>query len=227
VVYTSRNSILVIACTHIPFEHRHFLDFALEIYQRVKCDRVIHLGDLVDNHAISYHEHDPDGKSPADEMAEADKHLKKWFKVFPNLELCLGNHDRMADRKSKTVGLPSRVFKSFRDIWQLPSRWETAYSFEHYGVRFQHGTGYSGDNANIKAASYNRQSTAIGHIHHICTMGYTASEKDCIFGMAVGCGIDRNKYAFAYEKDFPRKPLLGCGVVTDNGEFAQVFKMKI
>ncbi len=109
----------------------------------------------------------------------------------------------------------------------MPTGWRTGFSFELNGVRFIHGTGYSGDNAHMKAAAYNRQSTVIGHIHHLCTMGYTASHKDCIFGMASGCGIDRKTYSFAYERDFPKKPLIGCGVVTDRGKYAQVFKMEI
>jgi len=224
---THSDHILVIGDTHLPFCIDGYLDFCLDIQKRVKCGTVVHIGDLVDNHAISYHEHDPDGKSPKEEMEEADKHLARWFKAFPKVKVCLGNHDRMADRKSKTVGLPSRVFKSFKDIWQLPQGWETAYSWEIDGVRYQHGTGYSGDTSHMKAASFNRQSTVIGHLHTLCQAGYTASEKDCIFGMAVGCGIDRNKYAFAYERDFPRKPVISCGVVTDKGRYCQTFKMEI
>ena len=104
-----RNSILVIADCHIPFEQPGYLEFCLEIYNRCKCDIVVHIGDLVDNHAISYHEHDPDGWSPANEMKEVDNHLEDWFKAFPELYLCRGNHDNLVDRKGKTVGLPSRA----------------------------------------------------------------------------------------------------------------------
>lgn len=219
--------ILVMGCTHLPFELKHYLDFCLEIKDRVKCGKVVHAGDLIDNHSISYHEHDPDGKSPHDEMREADKHLAKWFKAFPKLYLCLGNHDRMVDRKSKTVGLPSRAFKPFREIWNLPAGWETDFSFEFNGVMFQHGTQFSGDLAHLNAGKVNRQSTVIAHTHHSGAVNYTASEKDIIFGMNVGCGIDRKAYAFEYGRDFKFKPVIGCGVVTDNGRFAQFFPMDL
>lgn len=222
-----KDHVLVIPDTHLPFEKKHHLEFCLEIQKRVKCGTVVHIGDLVDNHAISYHEHDPDGKSPTDEMKLADKKLKLWFKAFPELYLCMGNHDRMADRKSKTVGLPSRVFKPFRDIWKLPKGWDTDFAFEMYGVIYEHGTGYSGDLAHMKAAYNNRQSTVIGHTHSNGAVGYLANEKACIFGMNVGCGIDRHTYAFAYGADFKKKPILGCGVVTDKGRFAQFFPMEL
>lgn len=217
----------MIGDTHEPFCLKGYLDFCLDIQKRVKCGIIVHIGDLVDNHAISYHEHDPDGLSPEDEMKLADKKLSMWFKAFPKLKLCLGNHDRMADRKSKTFGLPSRCFKSFKEIWNLPKGWEVNFRHEIDGVMYEHGTGLSGDNAHMLAARNNRQSTVIGHIHHLCQAGYTASEKDCIFGMAVGSGINRKEYAFGYGRDFPRKPIISCGVVTDRGKFAQVFKMEL
>lgn len=221
-----RNSILIVADTHIPFEHPRYLDFCVDIYKRVKCKKVVHIGDLVDNHAISYHEHDPNGKSPIDEMNEADKSLKNWFKAFPEVYVCRGNHD-LVDRKAKTVGLPDRVFRPFEQVWNFPKSWRHDFSFTINNVVFQHGTGYSGDNAHMNACIRNRQSTVIGHIHHLSTMGYTASEKDCIFGMAVGCGINRRTYAFEYGREMPKKPIVSCGVVTDNGEYCQVFKMKL
>jgi hypothetical protein len=35
--------------------------------------------------------------------------------------------------------------------------------------------------------------------------------------MQVGCGIDNDAYAFHYGRQFPKKPVLGCGVVLDKG----------
>ena len=223
----SRGSVLVVGDLHIPFEVSDYLSFCREIYKRVKCEKVVLIGDIVDNHSMSYFDKDPDGWSPADEMREADKHLKEWFKAFPEAFLCRGNHDRMVDRKSKTVGLPSRVFLPFRDIWNLPKKWQDGFSFEVDKVVYQHGTGYSGDNAHLKAAYNNRQSTVIGHTHAQCAVGYLANEKDCVFGMNVGCGIRRKSYAFEYGRDFKKKPIVSCGVVTDKGRYAQVFPMAL
>ena len=223
----NRDHIGIIADTHIPFELPNYLDFCLQIFKRCKCDTFVHIGDLVDNHAISYHEHDPNGKSPEEEMKEADEHLKRWFKAFPSLFLCRGNHDRLVDRKCKTSGLPDRVFKPFRDIWKLPKGWRDEFNFEIDEVRYTHGTGLMGSNAHITAASQNRQSTVIGHTHSTGAINYLVSEKDRIFGMNVGCGLDRRTYAFEYGRDFTKKPVIGCGVVTDNGKYCQFFPMEL
>jgi len=160
-------------------------------------------------------------------MIEVDTHLKRWFGAFEQLYLCLGNHDRLTDRKAKTFGLPNRVFKTFREIWNFPLGWQADYSWEFNGVRYQHGTGYSGEYAHIKAAQANRQSTVIGHTHSTAATNYFVSENDRILAMNVGCGIDRKTYAFEYGRYLPKKPVLSCGVVTDKGRYCQVFPMSI
>ena len=222
-----RNSVLIISDTHIPFEHQDYLNFCVGIRDRCKCTVIVHIGDLVDNHAISYHEHDPNGWSPKREMEIADEHLKPWFKTFPKLFLCRGNHDRLVDRKGKTVGLPKRCFKPFREIWGFPKNWIDDFEFQINNVRYIHGTGYSGKYAHVQLSYDSRQSAVMGHTHSIGGVDYTANKKSCIFGMNVGCGLNRKTYAFAYGKDFARKPILGCGVVTDSGRFAQFFPMEL
>lgn len=222
-----KDHILVIADTHIPFEKKGYLEFCLGIRDKFKCGTVVHIGDLVDNHAISYHEHDPNGWSPAAEMEQADNHLKNWFKAIPNLKLCRGNHDRLVDRKGKTVGLPKRCFKPFRAMWNLPKGWKDEFVWEVDKVIYQHGTGYSGKFAHVQAAYNNRQSTVIGHLHSGAGIEWSANEKGVMFGMNVGCGFDRHTYAFAYGKDFRRKPIVGCGIVTDCGKYAQFIPMTL
>ena len=222
-----KENVLVIGDSHLPFHHKDYLAFCKQIQKRCKCQTVVHIGDLVDNHAISYHEHDPDGFSPNDEMKEVDKHLVKWFKAFPKLKLCRGNHDGLVDRKAKTVGLPSRCFREYRNIWNFPVGWEDDFEFEIDGVLYKHGTGMSGKYAHVNAAERARQSTVIGHTHATLGVEYLVSSKDCIFGVNCGCGIDRKKYAFKYGRDFTRKPVLGCAIVTDKGRFCQVFPMDL
>jgi predicted phosphodiesterase len=220
--------VLVVGDLHCPFEHPRYIDFCKRIYKQLKCTDVVFIGDIVDNHAISYHEHDPDGWSPEDEMKEADKHLEKWFKAFPVARVCIGNHDHLVDRKSKTVGLPSRAFKSFREIWNLPKGWKDDFSHIIGGVKYIHGTSYSGDFAHLKAAVDNRMSCVMGHLHSVCGIGYTANEVDCIWGMSVGCGIDKKSYAFSYGRDFKKKPILSLGVVdyTRYGANPLLFRME-
>ena len=36
--------------------------------------------------------------------------------------------------------------------------------------------------------------------------------------MQVGCGVDRESYAMAYAKFFPKTYKIACGVILDNGK---------
>ena len=223
-----KDSVLVIADTHLPYEKEGYLDFCLDTQKRCKCQQVVHIGDLVDNASLSCnHDANPNGRSPKDEIEEARKHLVDWYKAFPKVFLCLGNHDRRVDLKGKHVGLPECVFKPFRDIWGLPRGWIDKFSHEIDGVRYQHGTGYSGDTAHLKAAYNNRQSSCIGHTHSNAGIGYLANEKDCVWGMNVGSGIDRHKIAFEYGREHKRKPIVSCGIISDHGRYAQIFTMPL
>lgn len=131
----------------------------------------------------------------------------------------------LVDRKGKTVGLPKRCFKPYREIWQLPDGWEDDFHFTIDGVIYQHSA-MSGKLAHLNIAISNRASTVIGHGHSFAGIAYTASPRDCIFGMNVGCGIDAKALAFAYGKDFPHKPIVACATV-ENGENPQIFRMPL
>ena len=220
-------NILIIADTHIPFEHRHYLEFCSETKRKFKCSKIYHAGDVVDHHSISSHNHCPDGFSPLKELEASLKKLKKWYKAFPKVNVCIGNHDERIERAAAHFGLSSSYFRSLRDIYGFPKTWD--YRFDHYvyGIRIFHGMGYSGKYAHVTAAIENQRSVVIGHMHSNAGSWYSANETDIVFGLAVGCGIDRNSYAFRYGRDFRRKPILGAGVVLEGGKRALFVPMKL
>jgi len=69
----------------------------------------------------------------------------------------------------------------------------------------------------MQAILNSRTNLVMGHYHTKFEIVYSASKKDLIWGMFVGCGIDPNKYAFGYAKNHVKRPILGCGVVLDDG----------
>ncbi len=206
---------LIIGDTHLPFEKPGYLEFCREVQEKYNCGSVVHIGDLVDNHAVSYHESDVEGRSAGDEYKLALEKCHNWYKVFPEVKICIGNHDALPFRKAFTAGLPSAWLKSYQQILDSPEGWKLDFVHQINGIIYQHGTGMSGEMAAVNAARENRQSTIIGHLHTVSNIKYMASYKDLIFGMTVGCGIDFEAYAFAYGRQQTRKPVVSCGVVLD------------
>lgn len=209
------DNVLVIGDPHEPFTKEGYLEFCRKIQEEYDCGTVIHIGDAVDNHAISYHEKDPEGMSAGDEFNLALERMKRWYYTFPNVKVCIGNHDALPFRKAFSAGLPKTWLKTYQELLQSPPTWEWDFVHQVNGVIYQHGTGMSGEMAAINAARENRQSTVIGHLHTVMNTRFLASYKDLIFGVTVGCGIDHEKYAFAYGKQNTRKPVVACAVILD------------
>ena len=209
------NNVGIIGDTHIPFEHPDYLNFCYEVFNKFQCKEIIHIGDEVDNHSISFHTSESEALGARKEAEKAVDHLKQWYAIFPDVKVCVGNHSALPFRQAQTAGLPKRFLKTYNEIWEAPDTWEWATSFEIDHVKYTHGTGSSGQNGAINRAIRSRQSSVIGHIHAFGGVSYHASENDIIFGLNVGCGIDVRAYAFNYGKDFVNKPTLGCGVVLD------------
>lgn len=217
----------VIGDTHIPFEHPNYLSFCKKTFKKHKCSLIVHIGDLVDNHSISYHEHDPDLLSPKEEWLLTRQKLRDWFKAFPKVKLCSGNHDELPSRKGKTIGLPSYMIRDFKEIYNLPKKWEYQRSYQIEGVKYFHGVGYGGKMAHKNAAIGEMQSVVIGHHHSIAGCEWIANENMLIFGLSTGCGVDKNAKAFSYGNKYPRKPILGCGIVINGGEDAKFIPMPL
>jgi hypothetical protein len=209
------NNVLVIGDPHEPFTKEGYLEFCRKVQQDYDCGTVVHIGDAVDNHAVSYHEKDPEGMSAGDEFNLALERMKRWYYTFPNVKVCIGNHDALPFRKAFSAGLPKTWLKTYQELLQSPPTWEWDFVHQVNGVIYTHGTGLSGEMAAINAARENRQSTVIGHLHTVMNTRFLASYKDLIFGVTVGCGIDHEKYAFAYGKQNTRKPVVACAVILD------------
>jgi predicted phosphodiesterase len=207
--------VLVIGDLHAPFIHEKYFDFIRYIRDRFLCEKVISIGDIVDQHAINYHEHDPDGQSSGDEIDKTVGILTKWYNEFPVLQITKGNHDELPNRKAKTHGLSQRYIKSLNSVFEMPKKWTWHDDLIIDNVLYMHGTGKWGKYSHIAWANDNRISTVTGHAHSGGGVQYLASKVSIIFGMNVGCGIDIKSYAMAYGKNFARRPTIGCGVVLD------------
>lgn len=223
----------IIGDTHLPYciketkEHLSYLQFCEETFNRFGCTEIVHIGDECDNAALSYHQSEVEMPNIISEAEQAQEQLNEWFKVFPNVKVCVGNHSALPFRQATTAGIPKRFMKTYEEIWNAPKGWKWQLQWEIDGVLYEHGTGSSGVSGARNRAIANRQSTVIGHSHSFGGVSYMASRNDMIFGMNVGCGISVNHMAFAYGKHFPKKPTIGCGVVLDKGRTAIFIPMDL
>jgi len=199
--------VLVIGDLHEPFCLDSYLKHCKEVYSKHNCNRVVFIGDVIDNHYSSYHETNADGLGGGDELDIAIKRLKRWYKAFPNADVTIGNHDRIISRKAQTGGIPKRWIRNYSEVLNTP-KWNFTERVVIDNVQYVHG---EGGTARTKSKA-DMMSTVQGHLHTQCYTEWSVGAKFRIFGMQVGCGIDHESYAMAYAKA-GKKPAIGCGVV--------------
>lgn len=205
-IRANERRILVVGDLHCPFELDGYFEFCVEQYERFNCNHVVFIGDILDNHYSSYHETDPNALGGSYELNEAIKHVAKWADAFPVADVIIGNHDRLIMRKAFSSSVPKEWIKDYNEV--LGTSWHWCDRKEYDGVQYVHGEGGTARNK----AKNDMQSTVQGHIHTQAYCEWMVGNNFKIFGMQVGCGIDRDSYAAAYAKHF-KKQAIGCGVV--------------
>lgn len=211
-VTNNTSNVLVIPDIHLPFEIDGFLSFLRGIQEKYDCGKIIFIGDIIDNHASSFHPSDPDGYSAKSELDIAINKLKEWYRLFPEATVILGNHDRMAMRKAFASGLASKWVKGYGEVLGTPN-WEFTDSITIDNVMYIHGEGAE---ANTEV-SKRFISIVQGHRHNLGYVNFTQNQSGNYFAVQVGTGIDESKYAFAYGKN-TIIPILSCAVILDNGK---------
>lgn len=217
----SEKRVLVIGDLHSPFIRHGYLQFCQEVYYKYDCNRVVFIGDIIDNHYSSYHESDPDGHSAGAELLKAKAEIANWYRAFPKAKICIGNHDAIPSRKAMTAGLSSSWIKTVDEVLDTPD-WEFSEEFLIDGNMYCHGTGRKAR----QRAKGDLISVIQGHYHSESYIEHFVGKHYRIFAMQVGCGVDDKSYAMAYGKHF-NKMHINCGVILENGELPLLEFMKL
>ncbi len=207
--------ILVISDLHAPYTHPDATEFLRGLKKDVKPDCVVCIGDEIDAHGWSRWDPDPDAKGPGDELAAAIDTLSPIFDLFPNVYVCESNHGDRAYKAAARARIPAAFLRPVREVICAPRGWKWADNWVHDEILFKHGDGFSGQNGAMTAAQAARSNTCIAHIHSWAGLQHHANECNTIFAMNVGCLLDTKARAMAYGKNYPHKPVIGCGVIID------------
>lgn len=210
--------ILFISDLHIPYHHEKALVFLEGLIKRYDPTRYVNVGDELDYHAMSYHDHDPDLASAGDELGRALPYIKELHQMIPKMDFVESNHGSMVLRKAKTNGLSRRMIKTYNEILEVGPGWKWHYDltldmseWEKPDVYVHHGK----TKRAIMTSKAMSMSHVCGHYHESFGIEYWGNPKGLYFGMNIGCLIDDKKLAFAYNKINPHRPIIGTGLIID------------
>jgi len=204
----------IIGDTHFPAVHPGYLDFVTDTFEKHRVDKVLHIGDVVDLHAISRFQKLPEAPGATDEYKQVIKVIKRWYRRFPKVTVTEGNHDQRTYRQAREVNIPARFLLGYNELYHTP-RWKWLAEIVLDGVYYFHGTGVSGLHPAYNTMQKMLMSTTMGHIHTAGGIKWRANPEKRLFGLDVGCGVDDKHLAFKYGEHLKVRSILSCAVVID------------
>lgn len=207
--------LLVISDMHHPFSHPDTLPFLKSLNKKYKFDKVVCIGDEIDNHAISFHDHNPDLPSAGEELQKAIKCLEPIYKLFPNVTVIESNHGSLVYRKALASGLPQAVFKTNNEVLKAPKGWtwvfDTIVSTPLGPVYLCHGK----SSAAGRLASQYGMSCIQGHFHEKAQIHYISTPERLMFDAHTGCLANDKSLALGYNKINPKRPIVSVIIVLE------------
>lgn len=208
-----KNNVLIIWDIHCPWDLDWYLEFCREQQKKFNCWTVVFIWDIVDFHSLNYHEKIPEELNPMGELAKARLRLQDWYYTFPHAIVCMGNHDLLPYRNAKTAWLLREFIKDEHEIFEAPDTYQFVQEIIIDGVLYTHG---SRGNA-MKKCVKEWMNLVQWHLHTSAGVEWHRNRNWQMFWMQVGTGIDYEKKVFDYARVNAVQPVLGCGVILDNG----------
>jgi predicted MPP superfamily phosphohydrolase len=224
----AKQKILIISDLQMPFHHKDALAFLKYIKKRYKPNIIINIGDTVDLYCLNMYGRDPDALSATSEIAKMKQGVQDLAKLFPKMEVLVGNHCARLKRAAVKAGIPTCFVQSCKEYMGAPKSWnfhEEEYQIDD--ILFTHGDecGAGGSTAAEKRAKAYGLNSVAGHLHTQANIVYIANRKSLLFGMQVGSLIDSDTVAFGYAKKNLRKAVLSVGYIEDG--IPQILPMRL
>ena len=209
----SNKKILVISDMHLPYQHKDAIKFLTEIKKEFKPDTIISIGDLLDGHALSFHDSNPDLFSAGHELKKAKEYVRQLEDLFPKLVEVDSNHSSLIYRRALKHGLPREYLKDYGDFLET-KKWQWVDDLTLTMSNGQRCFFTHGRSADILKVSQTMGMSAVqGHYHTKFLISWWANPDNLFFSMNVGCMINQKSLAFAYAKNFKTRFIIGCGII--------------
>ena len=209
--------ILVISDMHIPYCHENTFKFLKEVKDKYKPTRIICIGDELDKHSLSYHDHDPDLPSAGDELKLALPMIKELKQLFPKMDILESNHGSLVYRKAKTNGIPKHYLKSYNEVLGVNEDWKWYFDLvvdlpNKTKCYFHHGKIGEG----VRLSQSMGMNCVQGHFHERFKIDYWANPLGLYWSMQVGSLVDDTSLAMAYNNANLKRPIIGVGLIVDS-----------
>ena len=218
------SKVLCIGDLHEPCTRTNYLEFCKSLQKKYKTTQTVFIGDVVDNHAVSFHSKHPELPGAKDEYELAYACIQRWYKAFHPAKIAIGNHCSRIVRVAESVNIPAKFLRNYSEIWNT-KMWNWQWDFIIDGVCYQHGISAGGLHPAYNTMKKFAMSCVLGHFHSAAGIKWLVNPYTRLFSMDVGCGIDDKKMAFAYGKHCKVRSVISAGVVIDGHPYLELMPM--
>jgi hypothetical protein len=215
----SNDVVLAFGDSHLPYEHKHMMEFIGDLVETYKPDRIVHLGDLLDIYSVSAYPKDIDHKdSWKDEIKKARKLVKKLGELIPDMEILESNHDDRAYKKSRIAGIPREMMLPYKDIVGAPDgwKWHRELTLTVDSTREQLFFAHTKTGGALACAKDKSCSSFIGHHHSkFGAVAFKPRANKLLWGVDVGCLISDKGPPYSYNKADRGRPVQGCCMIVE------------
>ena len=207
---------LWISDTQCPYMHQDGYMFLRAVKKKYgPFDLVGHIGDEIDNTALSDFDPNPDGLTHGQELEASVEQLEPIYELFPKVIVFNSNHvEGRIERRRKRAGFSRLFLRQVKDVIGAPAGWQWKDDLTiklPTGQRcyITHGLDKNGLNLTKSFG----MCTIQGHHHTKFAIQYHSTPHYLNWAMQIGCLIDSKAEAFAYAKKNKDRDILGLGLV--------------
>ena len=211
----ANSRVLVISDLHCPYQHPDAVRFLTAIKEKYNPDRIINIGDEVDNHAMSFHPSDASLYSAGDELKAAREVIWQIEALYPKVDVMESNHGSLAYRKAMVAGIPKEILRPYKSVLDVKYwKWHPELTItlsDKQPCFFHHGK-----SANSFLALRDIGMNFVqGHFHEKYNIHYHGTGERLKWVIATGCLVDDHSLAMAYNNVNLKRPIIGCSIILD------------
>lgn len=202
---------------HLPNPDWELLQEASDFNRVFKAHKTVCVGDLTDQKTWSKYGRDTDDLGNDEEWDFTVKATKRMHKLFPRMEIIIGNHDIRYFKAANLAGVPSQLVRSLSEAIPAPGwRWHDTSRGPLMldGIGYIHGDEQSG--SAVAKAAFLGHPLVQGHDHKgILEYAQPPHRKRPLWGLSAGCTADLQGPGMRYAKKMLRKAFSCFSVVED------------
>lgn len=213
----NNDRILVYGDIHAPYHDKRVLDFLNDLNNEYKFDRIIDIGDTLDNYATSRYPKDPGAKNVVQELKKAKKFIKKLGALFPKVDLMESNHCDRAYRRAMNNGIPREWLLKYKDLIGAPDgwNWHEQKTITINSTRQQVFFAHTKTGTTLNVAKTVGCNAVLGHHHNKMGVQFFNTPNTSYFAADTGCLLSDTGSAFTYNRGNVIRPIKGCLLILE------------